>query len=64
MLEKTMGDNHDLYIETDVLLLADILEKLINTCLDYYRLDSCHYFRTPGLSWDVMLKMTETKLEI
>ena len=64
MLEKTMGDNHDLYLEIDVLLLADILEKLINTCLDYYRLDSCHYFRTPGLSWDVMLKMTETKLEI
>ena len=33
---NTMADYHDLYLKTDVLLLADVFEKLIKTCLDYY----------------------------
>ena len=53
---NTVGDYHDLYLKTDVLLLADAFEKVINTCLDYYQLDPCHYFSNPGLSWDTMLK--------
>ena len=32
-------------------------------CLKYYELDPCHYFSSPGLSWDAMLKMTGVKLE-
>ena len=52
---NTMGDYHDLYLKTDVLLLADVFEKFISMCLDYYGLDPCHYFRSPGLSWDGML---------
>ena len=56
-----MGDYHDLYLKTDVLLLADVF---IITCLEYYRLDPCHYFSSPGLSWDAMLKMTKTELEL
>ena len=39
-------------------------EKFINTCLEYYRLDPCHYFSSPELSWDAMLKMTKTELEL
>ena len=58
-----MGDYHDYYLKKDVLLLADVFEKFINTCLKYYELDPCHYFSAPGLSWDVMLKMTDVKLE-
>ena len=61
---NTMGDYHDLYLKTDVLLLADVFEKFISTCLDYYRLDTCHYFSGPGLSWDAMLKMSGIKLEL
>ena len=61
---NTMGDYHDLYLKTDVLLLADVFEKFISTCLDYYGLDPCHYFSCPGLSYDAMLKMTGTKLEL
>ena len=53
-----MDDYHDLYLKKKVLLLADVLEKLINICLEYYGLDPCHYFSSPGLSWDAMLKMT------
>ena len=44
-----MGDYHDLYLKTDVLLLTDIFEKFVSTCLEYYGLDCCHYFSSPGL---------------
>ena len=46
-----------------VLLLADVLEKFIDKCLKYYGLDPCHYFSSPGLNWDAMLKMTDIKFE-
>ena len=58
-----MGDYHNHYLKKDVLLLADDFEKFINTCLKHYGLDPCHYFSSPGLSWDTMLKMTGVKLE-
>ena len=54
---NTMGDYHDLYLKTYVLLLADVFEKFINTCLEYYELDPYHYFRSPGLGWDLILKI-------
>ena len=63
--EKTMSDYHDIYLKTDLLLLADVFEKFINTCLlEYYGLNPCHCFSSPGLSWDAMLKMTEIELEL
>ena len=43
-------------------MLADLFEKFFDTYLKYYELDPC-YFSSPGLSWDVMLKMTGVKLE-
>ena len=61
---NTMVDYHDLYLKTDVLLLADVFEKFINTCLDYYRLDPCHCFSISGLSWDAILKMTGIELDL
>ena len=60
---KNMGDYHDHYLKKDVLLLADVPENFIDTCLKNYELDSCHYFSAPGLSWDTVLKMTGIKLE-
>ena len=45
------------------MLLADVFEKFIATCFKFYGLDPCHYFSSPGLSWDAMLKMTDVKLE-
>ena len=60
---KNMGDYHDHYLKKDVLLLPDVFEKFIDTCLKYYGLDPGHYFSAPGLSWDAMLKMTVLKLE-
>ena len=47
------------------MLLADVFEKFIKTCLEYYCLDYyCHYFSVSGLSFDAMLKMTRTELEL
>ena len=59
-----MGEYRDLYLKNDALLLCDVFEKFIKTCLEYYCLDPCHYFSSPGLSWDAMLKMTGIKLEL
>ena len=58
-----MGDYHDDYLKKDVLLLADVFGNFLDTCLKFYRFDPCHYFSSPGLSWDAMLKMTGIKLE-
>ena len=55
---------HDLYLKSDILLLADVFENFRKTCLLYYKLDPCHYFTSPGLSWDAMLKMTDIQLEL
>ena len=60
---KNMGDYFDLYLKKDVLFMADVFEKFIDTYLKYYGLDPCHYFSSPGLSWDAMLKMTGVKLQ-
>ena len=61
---KNMGEYHDLYLQSDILLLTDVFENFRKTCLEYYKLDPCHYFTSPGLSWDAMLKMTDIKLEL
>ena len=47
---KNMGDYHDLYLETDVVLLANIFESFRKVCLDNYRLDPTHFYTAPGLA--------------
>ena len=44
---KTMGEYHDLYLESDVLLLTDVFENFRKTCMQYYKLDPCHYSQSP-----------------
>ena len=44
--------------------MDDVFESIEKTCKQYYELDPCHYFTSPGLSWDAMLKMTDIKLEL
>ena len=51
---KTMGGYHDLYLKSDVLLLADVFESFRKTCLQCCKLDPCHYFTSSGLSTDAM----------
>lgn len=62
---QTFRDYHNLYMETDVLLLADVFENFRNVCINAYEgLDPAHYYTAPGLSWDAMLKITKQKLEL
>ena len=61
---KNMGEYHDLYLKTDVLLLADVFEKFRNVCLENYSLDPAWYYTSPGLSWDALLKHSEVNLEL
>ena len=61
---KTMKDYHDLYLELDVLLLADVFENFREVCMDNYKLDPAWYLTAPGLSWDAMLKSTGIKLDL
>jgi len=61
---RNLGEYHDLYLKTDVLLLADVFENFRKTCLHHYKLDPCHYMSSPGLSSDAMLKMTKINLDL
>ena len=61
---ENMGEYHDLYQKSDILLLADVIENFRETCLEYYGLDPTHYVTSPGLSWDAMLRMTGISLEL
>ena len=58
-----MRGYHEHYLKKEVLFMVDVFEKFIATCLKFYGLDPCHYFSSPGLNWDAMLKMTGAKLE-
>ena len=60
---RNMGDYYDHCLEKDVLWLVDAFEKFIDTSLNFYKLEPCHYFSSPGLSCDAILKMTGVKLE-
>ena len=61
---KTLGNYNDLYCRNDVLLLADVFETFRNMCLRQYGLDPAHYYTSPGLSWDALLKKPGVELEL
>ena len=61
---KTIRDYHDLYLKSDVMLLADVFENFRKTCLHHYKLDPAHYYTSPGLAWDACLKTTGQNLEL
>ncbi len=61
---KTMRDYHDLYLKTDVLLLADVMTEFRRTCKKAYGLDALYYHTSPGLALDAMLKYTEAELDL
>ena len=61
---KNIRDYHDLYLKSDVLLLADVFENFRSTCLCHYNLDPAHYYTSPGLAWDACLKETGQQLQL
>ena len=59
-----LGDYHDLYLRTDVVLLANVCEAFKDTCLTHYKLDPAHFYISPGLAWKACLGHTGIKLEL
>ena len=61
---KDLGEYHDLYVQCDTFLLADVFENFRNMCLNEYGLDPAHFFSAPGLAWQSCLKKTKKELEL
>ncbi|GET55718.1 uncharacterized protein LOC110249295 [Rhizophagus irregularis DAOM 181602=DAOM 197198] len=61
---KTMQDYHDIYLKTDVLLLADIFQNFREMALKKYGLDPLWYYSTPGFAWDALFLMTGQRLDL
>ena len=56
---KNLGDYHDLYVQSDTLLLADVFDNFRNKCTEIYELYPAHFLSAPGLAWQACLKKTE-----
>ena len=61
---NNLGDYHDLYVQSDTLLLADVFENLRDICINVYELDPAHFLSLPGLAWQACLKNTNIELEL
>ena len=61
---NNLGEYHDLYVQCDALLLADIFEKFRDTCIEIYGLDPSHFLSAPGLAWQACLKKANVNLEL
>ena len=64
LINKNLGDYHDLYVQSDTLLLADVFENFINNCVKVYELDPAHFLSAPRLVWQACLKKAKVKLEL
>ena len=61
---KNLGDYHNLYVQGDTLLFADVFENFRNKCIEIYELDPAHFLSASGLAWQACLKETGVKLEL
>ena len=61
---KNLGDYHDLYVQSDILMLANVFESFRNMCIKVYELGPAPFLSAPGLAWQACLKKTEVELEL
>ena len=61
---KNSGEYHDLYVQSDTLLLTDIFENFRSTFREIYQLDPAYFVSLPGLAWQACLKKNRVKLEL
>ena len=64
LINKNIGDYHDLHVQSDKLLLVDVFESFRNKYIEIYELDPAPFLSGPGLAWQACLKKTEVKLEL
>ena len=60
---RTLEEFLEIYLESDVLMLADIFENFRNNCLKYYHLDPANYVSAPSLSYHAMLLLSKVVIE-
>ena len=61
---NNLGDYHDLYVQSNTLLLADVFTNFKKVCFDIYELDTALFLSAPGLAWQVCLKKRNVELEL
>ena len=61
---KILGEYHDLYVQCNTFMLADVFENFRNKCIEIYDLDPAHFLSAPGLAWQACLKKTKVELEL
>ena len=61
---KNLGEYHDLYLRTDVVLLENVFESFRETALTNYGLDPAHFYTLPGFTWKACLKKTGIRLAL
>ena len=61
---KNLGEYHNLYLKTDIILLANVFKAFRDTSLEYYQIDPNHFYTSPELAWQACLKKTGKKLEL
>ena len=61
---RNIGEYHDLYLRTEVILLANVFESFGRVCLENYGLDPSHLYTAPGLAWKACFKKTGVKLKV
>ena len=61
---KKLGEYHDLYVQSDTVLLADVFENFRDKCIEIYKLDPPHFLSAPGQAWKACLNRTEVELEL
>ena len=59
---KNLGEYHDLYVQSDTALLADVFENFRDKCIEKYELDPAHFLSAPGLAWKTCFKKTQVEL--
>ena len=59
---KNPSKYHDLYVQSDTLLLEDVFENFRDKCIKIYELDTAHFLPAPRLAWQACLKKTKVNL--
>ena len=61
---KNLGQYHDLYVQSNTLLIADVFKNFWNMCLEIYELNRAKVISVPGSAWQATFKKTKGKLDL